>query len=84
MQHPDEVLSGVPKLVAFGAARYLTDDAAVAEYITAVLEPDAPDLLLLAPGDVARAWDGTSCEGLRSRARESAQGLAPDAKPRSS
>jgi probable addiction module antidote protein len=43
------------KLVQFDAARYLTDDAAVAEYMTAVLETEDPDLLLLALGDVARA-----------------------------
>jgi DNA-binding phage protein len=48
--------SKVPvKLLPFDAARYLTDDAAVAEYTTAVLETDDPDLLLLALGDVARA-----------------------------
>ena len=43
------------KLLPFDAARYLTDDAAVAECMTAVLETDDPDLLLLALGDVARA-----------------------------
>ena len=43
------------KLLPFDAARYLTDDAAVAEYMTAVLEAADPDLLLLALGDVARA-----------------------------
>lgn len=37
------------KLVLFDAARYLTDDAAIAEYITAVLEFDDPDLLLAHP-----------------------------------
>ena len=43
------------KLRLFDAARHLTDEAAVAEYMTAVLETDDPDLLLLALGDVARA-----------------------------
>ena len=43
------------KLVAFDAARYLDDEAAVAEYMTAVLETNDPDLLLLALSDVARA-----------------------------
>ena len=43
------------KLLAFDAARYLDDDAAIAEYMTAVLEAGDPDLLLLALGDVARA-----------------------------
>ena len=43
------------KLLPFDAARYLTDDKAIAEYVTAVLEADDPDLLLAALGDVARA-----------------------------
>ena len=43
------------KLVAFDAARYLDCDEAVAEYMTAVLEANDPDLLLLALSDVARA-----------------------------
>lgn len=43
------------KLVAFDAARYLDDDEAIAEYMTAVLETNDPDLLLLALSDVARA-----------------------------
>jgi probable addiction module antidote protein len=71
------------KLVPFDAARYLTDDAAIAEYITAVLEADDPDLLLLALGDVARA------RGMAQVAKDSGLGreslykaLAPGAKPR--
>ena len=43
------------KLVAFDAARYLDDDEAIAEYMTAVLETNDSDLLLLALSDVARA-----------------------------
>ena len=43
------------KLVAFDAARYLDDDEAIAEYMTAVLETDNPDLVLLALADLARA-----------------------------
>ena len=35
------------KLVPFDAARYLDDDEAIAEYMTAVLEANDPDLLLL-------------------------------------
>lgn len=46
---------GLARLLAvvFGF-RYLTDDAAVAEYMTAVLEANDPDFLLLALGDVTR------------------------------
>lgn len=46
---------GQTKLLLFDAARYLADDAAIAEYMTAVLEMDDPDLVLLALGDIARA-----------------------------
>ena len=71
------------KLLAFDAARYLTDDAAIAEYMTTVLETDNPDLLLLALSDVARA------RGMAQVARDAGLGreslykaLAPGAKPR--
>ncbi len=71
------------RLLAFDAARYLDDDAAIAEYLTAILETDDPDLLLLALGDVARA------KGMAQVAKESGLGreslykaLAPGAKPR--
>lgn len=71
------------KLLPFDAARYLNDDAAIAEYMAAVLEMDDPDLLLLALGDVARA------RGMAQVAKDSGLGreslykaLAPGAKPR--
>lgn len=43
------------KLLPFDAVRYLTADGATAEYMTAILETDDPNLLLLAFDDVARA-----------------------------
>jgi probable addiction module antidote protein len=71
------------KLIAFDAAKYLNDDEAIAEYMTAVLEANDPDLLLLALGDVARA------KGMAQVARDAGLGreslykaLAPGAKPR--
>lgn len=71
------------KLVAFDAAKYLDDDDAIAEYMTAVLEANDTDLLLLALGDVARA------KGMAQVARDAGLGreslykaLAPGAKPR--
>jgi DNA-binding phage protein len=58
----------VPKTIAnllpFDAARYLTDDAAIAEYMTAVLETDDLDLLQLAMDDVARALVVRHCAHL--------------------
>jgi probable addiction module antidote protein len=72
-----------PKLVPFDAARYLHDDAAIAEYMTAILEANDPDLLLLALADVARA------KGIAQVARDAGLGreslykaLSPGAKPR--
>jgi DNA-binding phage protein len=47
-----------PKLLPFDAARYLTDDAAVAEYVTAVLETGDSDLF---------AWTGDRSRNLRCR-----------------
>ena len=71
------------KLVAFDAAKYLDDDEAIAEYMTAVLEAGNPELLLLALSDVARA------KGMAQVARDAGLGreslykaLAPGAKPR--
>ncbi|MDT8442071.1 MAG: putative addiction module antidote protein [Desulfuromonadales bacterium] len=70
-------------LIPFDAARYLNDEEAIAEYMTAVLETGDPDLLLLALGDVARA------RGMAQVAKDSGLGreslykaLAPGAKPR--
>lgn len=71
------------KLLPFDAARYLTDDAAVAEYMTAVLETDDLDLLLLAHGDVARARGMAQVAKDAGLGRESLyKALTPGAKPR--
>ena len=71
------------KLLPFDAARYVKDDKAIAEYMTAVLETDDTDLLLLALSDIARA------KGMAQVAKDSGLGreslykaLAPGAKPR--
>ena len=71
------------KLLPFDAARYLSDDAAVAEYMTVVLETEDPDLLLLALGDVARARGMAQVAKDAGLGRESLyKALAPGAKPR--
>jgi probable addiction module antidote protein len=51
----DSVDCGLSRSEGFDAARYLTDDEAVTEYLTAVFETGDTDLLLAALGDVARA-----------------------------
>jgi probable addiction module antidote protein len=71
------------KLVAFDAAKYLDDDEAIAEYMTAVLEENDPDLLLLALSDVARAKGMAQVAKDAGLGRESLyKALAPGAKPR--
>ncbi len=71
------------KLLPFDAARYLTDDAAIAEYMTAVLETEDSDLFLLAMGDVARAKGMAQVAKDAGLGRESLyKALAPGAKPR--
>lgn len=71
------------KLLPFDAARYLTDDAAVAEYMTAVLETGDPDLLLLALADIARARGMAQVAKDAGLGRESLyKALTPGAKPR--
>jgi probable addiction module antidote protein len=71
------------KLLPFDAVRYRNDDAAIAEYMTAILQTDDPELLLMALGDIARA------RGMAQIAKEAGVGreslykaLAPGAKPR--
>ena len=71
------------ELVAFDAARYLDDDEAIAEYMTAVLETNDSDLLLLALSDVARAKGMAQVAKDAGLGRESLyKALAPGAKPR--
>ncbi len=71
------------KLVAFDAAGYLDDDEAIAEYMTAVLETNDPDLLLLALSHVARAKGMAQVAKDAGLGRESLyKALAPGAKPR--
>ncbi|MGQ0711552.1 MAG: addiction module antidote protein [Rhodoferax sp.] len=70
-------------LLPFDAARYLTDEATIAEYMTAVLETDDTQLLLLALSDVARAKGMTQVAKDAGLGRESLyKALAPGAKPR--
>jgi len=63
------------KLVAFDASRYLTDDQAIAEYMSVVLEENDPDLLLLALADVARAKGMAQVAKDAGLRRESLYGL---------
>ena len=71
------------ELTPFDAAQYLTDEAAIAEYLTASLEMGDEQVLLNAISTAARA------RGMSQLARDSGLGreslykaLAPGAKPR--
>lgn len=71
------------KITDFDPAAYLDSEETIAEYLTAILEENDPDLLLSALSDVAKA------RGMSIVARESGLGreslykaLAPGAKPR--
>lgn len=71
------------KLLPFDAARYLTDEDAIAEYMTAVLETEDTDLLILALGDIARAKGMAQVAKDAGLGRESLyKALTPGAKPR--
>lgn len=71
------------KLVPFDAARYLDNDEVIAEYMTAVLETNDPELLLLALNDVARAKGMAQVAKDAGLGRESLyKALSPGAKPR--
>lgn len=71
------------KLLPFDASRYLDNDKAIAEYVTAVLEADDPDLLLAALADVARTKGMSQVAKDAGLGRESLyRALAPGAKPR--
>jgi probable addiction module antidote protein len=71
------------KLLPFDAARYLTSDEAIAEYMTAVLETGDADLVLAALRDVARARGMGQVAKDAGLGRESLyKALAPGAKPR--
>lgn len=71
------------RLLRFDAVRYLTSDAAIAEYMTAVLEADEPELLLAALRDIARARGMAQVAKDAGLGRESLyKALAPGAKPR--
>ena len=71
------------KLVGSDAAHYLGDDEAIADYMTAVLEANEPNLFLLALGDVVRARGMAQVAKDAGLCRESLdKALAPGAKPR--
>jgi probable addiction module antidote protein len=73
----------VATLPEFDVVEHLDDDAAVAEYLTLVLDDGDPALLAAALGDVARARGMAQIAEAAGIGRESLyKALRPDAQPR--
>lgn len=73
----------VAELPEFDAARYLDDEAAVAAYLTDILDANDPALLAQALGDIARARGMSEIARASGITREALyKALRPDAQPR--
>jgi probable addiction module antidote protein len=67
----------------FDATRYLDDDTAIAEYLTAVIEQNDPAHLAAALGDIARARGMSEIANSAGISREAPyKALRRDAQPR--
>ncbi|MDP2380167.1 MAG: putative addiction module antidote protein [Pseudohongiella sp.] len=70
-------------LKKFDAADYLDSEEMIAEYLSAALEDENPDVFLAAVSDVAKARGMTAIAASTGLGRESLyKALAPGAKPR--
>ena len=71
------------KFAKFDAADYLDGEEMIAEYLTAALEDENPDVFLAAIADVAKARGMSAIAQSTGLGRESLyKALAPGAKPR--
>ncbi|HRQ37709.1 MAG TPA: putative addiction module antidote protein [Chloroflexota bacterium] len=71
------------KFSKFDAADYLDSEEMIAEYLTAALEDENPDVFLAAIADVAKARGMSAIAQSTGLGRESLyKALAPGAKPR--
>lgn len=71
------------KLTKLDASKYLDSEEAIAEYLTAALEDENPDVFLTAVADVAKARGMATIAKSTGLGRESLyKALAPGAKPR--
>lgn len=67
----------------FDASRYLDSEEAIAEFLTAALEDDDPEVFVAALGEVAKARGMTQIARDAGLGRESLyKALAPGSKPR--
>lgn len=73
----------MPKVTPFDTSAFLDDDEVVAEYLTAALEDENPDVFLAAVGQVAKARGMSAVAETTGLGRESLyKALTPGAKPR--
>jgi probable addiction module antidote protein len=71
------------KLTEFDASAYLDSEEVIAEYLTAALEDEDPDVFLTAVGNVAKARGMTQIAQTTGLGRESLyKALSPGAKPK--
>lgn len=71
------------KVSEFDPSAFLDDEETIAEYLTAALEDDDPDVFLSAVGHVAKAYGMSSIAKSTGLGRESLyKAMAPGAKPR--
>lgn len=71
------------KVTEFDASEYLDNEEVIAEYLTAALEDENPDVFLSAVGNVAKARGMTAIAERTGLGRESLyKAMAPGAKPR--
>jgi len=85
MQSADYIapMPSIKSLPEFDAAQTLDSDAAVAAYLTDILEANDPALLAAALGDIARARGMSEIAKASGLTREALyKALRPDAQPR--
>lgn len=71
------------KVTDFDPSAYLDDEETIAEYLTAALEDDNPDVFLSAVGNVAKARGMSAIAAATGLGRESLyKAMTPGAKPR--
>lgn len=71
------------KLTEFDASAYLDSEEVIAEYLTAALEDEDPNVFLMAVGNVAKARGMTQIAQATGLGRESLyKALSPGAKPK--
>ncbi|MDZ7842151.1 MAG: addiction module antidote protein [Gammaproteobacteria bacterium] len=71
------------KVSEFDPSAFLDDDETIAEYLTAALEDENPDVFLSAVGNVAKARGMSSIAQSTGLGRESLyKAMSPGAKPR--